>query len=291
MVLITLTWQSIQIYIVSDITIVDSPHKDNLSISEQLRNIPAEHHSKYLKSKRNKNAIPEKPLEKTPISVTPVIQEDNFLSNGNPNKWPEGAICIVGDSILNGIDGSLLSQKQLVKVRQFSGAAITDMYDHLKPILKRHPKFLILHTGTNDTSKYTPNEIVDKVLALKRFVVSQNEECKVIISTLTMCVDNSKNGNGVQKVNEILKELDIPLVKSFNIVKKHLGNRSPHLNEHGTSRLEMNYIATIRKLWNIVNYPKCDFDLKPIKPTETFKTIESNCEGGSVWNFEKDSNK
>ena len=105
-----------------------------------------------------------------------------------------------------------------MKVRQFSGAAITDMYDHLKPILKRHPKFLILHTGTNDTSKYTPNEIVDKVLALKRFVVSQNEECKVIISTLTMCVDNSKNGNGVQKVNEILKELDIPLVKSFNIV-------------------------------------------------------------------------
>ena len=24
--------------------------------------------------------------------------------------------------------------------------------------------------------------------------------------------------------------------------------------------------------------PKCDFDLKPIKPTETFKTIERNCE-------------
>ena len=32
----------------SDIAIVDSPHKDILSISEQLRNIRAEHHSKYL---------------------------------------------------------------------------------------------------------------------------------------------------------------------------------------------------------------------------------------------------
>ena len=26
--------------------------------------------------------------------------------------------------------------------------------------------------------------------------------------------------------------------------------------------------------------PKCDFDLKPIKPTETFKPIERNCEEG-----------
>ena len=135
-----------------------------------------------------------------------------------------------------------------MKVRQFPGATITDMYDHLKPILKRHPEFLILHIGTNDTSKYTPNEIVDRVLALKRFVVSQNKECKVIVSTLTMRVDNSKNGNAVQKVNEILKELNIPLEKNFNIVKKHLRSRGLHLNEHGTSRLEMNYIATIRKL-------------------------------------------
>ena len=33
------------------------------------------------------------------------------------------------------------------------------------------------------------------------------------------------------------------------------------------------------KLWNNVGYPKCDFDLKPIKLTETFKTIGRNCEG------------
>ena len=89
------------------------------------------------------------------------------------------------------------------------------MYDHLKPILKRHSEFLILHIGTNDTSKYMPNEIVDKVLALKRFVVSQNKECKVIILTLPMRVDSSKNGNTVQKVNEILKELNIPLLKKL----------------------------------------------------------------------------
>ena len=102
-----------------------------------------------------------------------------------------------------------------------------------------------MHIGTNGTSKYTSNEIVDRVLALKRFFVSQNKECKVIILTLTMRVDSSKNGNAVQKVNEILKELNIPLVKN---IFKDLGNRGLHLNEHGTSRLAMNYIAALRKL-------------------------------------------
>ena len=73
---------------VTDITIVDSSHKDILSTSEQLRNIRAEHHSKYLKSKQNKDAIPEKPLEKTPISVTPVAQEDKLPSNDAQNNVP-----------------------------------------------------------------------------------------------------------------------------------------------------------------------------------------------------------
>ena len=167
-----------------------------------------------------------------------------------------------------------------MKVRRFPGATITDMYDHLKPILKRHPEFLILHLGTNDASKYTPNEIIDKVLALKRFVAILNEKRKVVISALTMHVDSSKNGNAVWKVNEILKELNIPLSKNFNIVRKHLVNRGLHLNEHGRSRLIMNYIAAIRKLGNNVGYPKCDFDLKPMESTETFKIIESNCGEG-----------
>ena len=49
----------------------------------------------------------------------------------------------------------------------------------------------------------------------------------------------------------------------------------------------MNYIATIRKFSNNVSYPNCDFDLKPIKPTKTFKTIESNCEEGPFETLKK----
>ena len=63
-----------------------------------------------------------------------------------------------------------------------------------------------------------------------------------------MRVDSYKNWNAVQKVNEILEELNISPAKTFNIFRKHLGSRSLHLNEHGTSRVAMNCIAAIRKL-------------------------------------------
>ena len=68
---------------VSDITIVDSPYKDALSISEQLKNIRAEHHSKYLENKRKKETNPEKPLD-TPSYVTPVTQKNDLPSDGAP---------------------------------------------------------------------------------------------------------------------------------------------------------------------------------------------------------------
>ena len=50
------------------------------------------------------------------------------------------------------------------------------MYDNLKPVLKRHPELLILHIGTSGSSKYPPNKIFNKVLALKGLVASQNEK-------------------------------------------------------------------------------------------------------------------
>ena len=104
-----------------------------MSNSELLKNSRKEHHSKYLGSKRNKDMSTEKLLG-TRNYVNPVTQKDHLPSFDTSNKWSEGYICIAGDSILNRVDGSLPSQKRLVKVRQFLGAAITDMYDHLKTI-------------------------------------------------------------------------------------------------------------------------------------------------------------
>ena len=52
---------------------------------------------------------------------------------------------------------------------------ISDTYDLLKTILKRNLDYIILQVGTNDASKNTANEQLDKILTLKSFLTSSNK--------------------------------------------------------------------------------------------------------------------
>ena len=100
---------------VGDIAIVDSPSRQSLEVSEQLRNIRAKHHSKYMENK-SKNTNHNQKSRDPPKDGTPVTQKDNNLNDG-----PKGTVCIAGDSILNGINEPQLSQKRPVKFRQLRG--------------------------------------------------------------------------------------------------------------------------------------------------------------------------
>ena len=53
--------------------------------------------------------------------------------------------------MITGVDETMIFKKgRVVKVRSFAGATIEDMYDYLKPILKKCPDNIILHVGTNN---------------------------------------------------------------------------------------------------------------------------------------------
>ena len=87
-------------------------------------------------------------------------------NNGdNPKEWPKGTVCVAGESVLNAMNENLLFWRKITKVRPFSGAMVRAMYDLLKPILKRNPDSIILHIGTNDASRNTTDESLDKILA------------------------------------------------------------------------------------------------------------------------------
>ena len=53
--------------------------------------------------------------------------------------------------------------------------------------------------------------------------------------SVTMHASNQKYGSVAHKINDILKELNVVVVKYFNIIGKHLGNRGFHLNGYGAS--------------------------------------------------------
>ena len=70
------------------------------------------------------------------------------------HKWSKNATLIAGDSMITGVDETTISRKgRVVKVRSFSGATIEDIYDYLKPILKKCPDKIILHVGTNNAAR------------------------------------------------------------------------------------------------------------------------------------------
>ena len=65
---------------------------------------------------------------------------------------PRNTVFILGDSIVKNVNGYLLTKKlrhkKLIKVRSFSGAKVSCMYDHVKPTSREfNPNHIILHVG------------------------------------------------------------------------------------------------------------------------------------------------
>ena len=51
-------------------------------------------------------------------------------------------------------------------MKSFAGATNEDMYNYIKPLLKKFPKN-ILYIGTNNTVKETSGTVLDNLLSLK----------------------------------------------------------------------------------------------------------------------------
>ena len=219
-------------------------------IKEQMTEFRKKNHEKYLQYKGNSAKTHDKDESiLSPICISEADKNDNVTSDNSEDcPWPKGTICIAGDSIVLGLQPGLLSQKRKVKVKSFSGTNVTDMHDNIKPILRHKPEYIILHAGTNDALNLPPNEILDKILELKKKIEEINKDCKVIISTPTYRFDNRKAGNTVNELTNMLINLSVPIVENKNISRKHLGYKGLHLNSYGSSRLAMNLISVIKKL-------------------------------------------
>ena len=140
------------------------------SIEEQLTEFRNKNHEQYLQYKSNSAKTHDKDESiQSPICISEIDKNDNVTSDYNEDgPWPKGTICIAGDSILSGLQPGLLSRERKVKVKTFSGANVRDMHDNIKPILRHKPEYIILHVGTNDALNLPPNEILDKILELKK---------------------------------------------------------------------------------------------------------------------------
>ena len=90
--------------------------------------------------------------------------------------------------------------------------------------------------------------ILDKLLQLKTAALDYNENCKVVLSQPMTRVDDGKACLTISKLNDLLEELDIPIVKNRNITADHLGIKGLYLNPYGIARFALNLKVSIRKL-------------------------------------------
>ena len=149
--------------------------------------------------------------------------------------------------MISGIDHKRLPIKgRIVKVRSFPGATINDMYDYIKPLVKKAPAIIILHVGTNDAPNSTSRAVLDNILSLKSFIGKTLRQSNVCISNIVKRTDNGKAILTVNKVIEHRSALQLGIVENSNINVTGLNRGGLHLNETGTGKLAINFIKKIK---------------------------------------------
>ena len=85
----------------------------------------------------------------------------------------------MGDSILNELIEENLSKQHNVRIRKFPGPTMDDLNYHVHQILRKKPKHIIIHIGTNDATSSTSRELLDKLLKLKILIKKTLPETEV----------------------------------------------------------------------------------------------------------------
>ena len=180
-----------------------------------------------------------------------------------------------------GIDENRLTiGKHKVKVRYFPGARTDDMYDYMKPLLRKWSGYVILHTGTNDALDNTSSEILVKIFKQKMYIQKELPKCeiKLTISTPFKRCDHGKASLIISHWSKKFKDLSISIADNSNIGTFYLNSGGLHLNDKGLGRLAINLNLEIRKLWYELEPMNDDHDKKMLNENTNNWSKESNYE-------------
>ena len=131
-----------------------------------------------------------------------------------------------------------------VKVRCFSGATIDGMYlFNLILLVRKKPAALVLHVSTSF-------EIYNKLFNLVHFIKENNPNCHVVFSLPIDRLADGKAALTIKRLNTLLSESSLDIIDSSNIGHSSLGMHGLHLNEHGVSKLALNFVKRIRSILN-----------------------------------------
>lgn len=176
---------------------------------------------------------------------------DNKNKNNNTNVIDRKNVFIVGDSLLNGInENGMKKLNHNVKVRNHPGATTEDIIDHIKPILRKKPDLLIVHSGTNDLTneKVNTTECLENI---NRYIKKTSPNTTLVVSKLIKRKDKPGIEKNLNDLNESIerscKLMNVEMIGNDNIMEGNLSTKKLHLNKSGNSKFAQNLIKFIRE--------------------------------------------
>ena len=130
----------------SIIPIIENNDEEPRNVKDQLKAIRKHFHTEFesgCSSKIPHNCIDVSSGEQQHVSQSNDV--DTLAKHKLPeldmknHTWPKGTVLITGDSILNNLQESRLNKHCNVKVRNFPGADVSDMYHFITPLLRKGP--------------------------------------------------------------------------------------------------------------------------------------------------------
>ena len=171
--------------------------------------------------------------------------------NNNTNVIDRKNVFIVGDSLLNGInENGMKKLNHNVKVRNHPGATTEDIIDHIKPILRKKPDLLIVHSGTNDLTneKVNTTECLENI---NRYIKKTSPNTTLVVSKLIKRKDKPGIEKNLNDLNESIerscKLMNVEMIGNDNIMEGNLSTKKLHLNKSGNSKFAQNLIKFIRE--------------------------------------------
>lgn len=177
------------------------------------------------------------------------VNQEQITQETNTTRQTKRKIFIVGDSMLNGLEGHKMSRRNIVKIWPLPGANTADMAHHIQPLIRRKPDEVVLHFGTNDlrdseSAQSCAQGIIDLAKSL------ENHSIKSTVSALITRSDNKQLEDKRKKVNNNLERLcresNINYIKHDNIKDNNLNGGGLHLNTLGKKLLAINFINYIK---------------------------------------------
>ena len=231
-----------QNHVCNKATAVHNGYHDNLVEGLPISNNTRAKEHGNTKAGNQRSSIP-KPEEK----------QDKKSNQGKTMKQSKSArknITIIGDSILNGLEEAGMQKDHNVKVRAHSGATTRDIVDHIKPVVRKRPSCIIIHSGTNDLTQG-----IDTIENMKSAIEETRQESpgtEIVLSTVVIrkdkqAMDKKLNVKEINtKIKNFAKDLNVQLIDNSNIDTSCLSRKQLHLNRKGDSLLANNYIRFIK---------------------------------------------